>query len=74
MFVARKCLSLVWSFQAMVFTVSSLLVAINEEISIKNLSNADAILGLVFGSLSLLVGVLMIIKLKQHRKNNTEIK
>ena len=74
MFVARKCLSLVWSFQAMAFTVSSLLVAINEEISIKNLSNANAILGLVFGSLSLLVGVLMVIKLKQHRKNNTKIK
>jgi len=67
LFIARECLSLVWSFQTIVFALASLISAMNQVLSAKQISTYNASIGIVYGILSIGIGIFMLSKLKQYK-------
>jgi hypothetical protein len=73
LFIARECLSLVWAFQAIVFSLASLISAMNQVLSATQISSYNASLGLIYGILSIFIGIVMLVKFKKYKSNNNKI-
>lgn len=67
LFIARECLSLVWSFQTIVFALASLISAMNQVLNAKQISTYNASIGIVYGILSIGIGIFMLLKLRQYK-------
>lgn len=72
LFLARKCLSLAWSIQALSFSVSLLFLALQDKGMLPFSPLPNSILGMISSFLSFLNGLFMVLEYRRYRQNHIE--